>query len=206
VSRLLVELAGEERGRVRHALAGCPRVDLAAGGTAYIPDAALLLVEDGVVVVAAADARRIAIAIAGRGEVLAPLGRGEQLRGLTSARVRAVTPVAKHALMHIPPAAGVITDALVDSLGDRKASLANFARFPHVERVRGKLLQLARTHGRVVEGGVIIDLPLTHDLLAESIGSTRETVTLALRKLTRSGFVTRVDRRYRLDVSAEELS
>jgi CRP-like cAMP-binding protein len=72
--------------------------------------------------------------------------------------------------------------------------------------VRGKFLQLARAHGRVVKGGVLVDLPLTHDLIAESIGSTRETVTLALRELMRSGFVSRVDRRYRLSISPEDLS
>jgi CRP-like cAMP-binding protein len=206
LSRLLDELAGEERARAQRALAGCPRIDMAAGAVAELPEAALLVVEHGVVVVARADSRGVVIAIAGPGEVLAPLGRCEHLRGLTPARVTTVTGVAKRALMEIPPAAAAITDALVESLRDRKASLANFGRFPHVERVRGKLLQLAQAHGKVAEGGVVIDLPLTHDLLAESIGSTRETVTLALRELTDAGFVSRVDRRYRLEVAPEELS
>ncbi len=206
MSRLLVELADEERLRARRVLAGCPTVDVPAGVIAEIPDAALIVIEDGLVLLVGVDFRRILIAIAGPGDVLAPLADGEDLRGLTRARVTAVTPEAKRALMHIPAAAGAITDTLVDSLLDRKASLGNFARFPHMERVRGKLLQLARSHGLVVEGGVLIDLPLTHDLIAESIGSTRETVTLALRALAASGFLSRVDRRYRLNVTPHELS
>jgi CRP-like cAMP-binding protein len=206
MSRLLVELAEAERRRALSALAGCPRVDVAAGAVAELPDAALLVIEDGIVVLSGADSRRIAIAIAGPGEVLAPLGLGEHLRGLTAATVTTVTGDAKRALMHVPPAAGAVTDALVDSLRDRNASLANFARFPYAERLKGKLLQLARSHGRVAEDGVLIDLPLTHDLLAESIGSTRETVTLALHELARAGFLSRVDRRYRLEIAPEELS
>jgi CRP-like cAMP-binding protein len=206
VSRLLDDLGGVERVRAARVLAACPRVDVPRGAPAALPDAALLVVEQGIVVVTVADARRIAIAVARDGDVLAPLADGVELRGLTYARVTAVTRDAERALLRVPAAAEAITHALVASLCDRKASLANFARFPHVERVRGKLLQLARSHGRVVEGGVVIDLPLTHDLLAESVGSTRETVTLALRELMRSGFVERSDRRFRLRVAPWELA
>ena len=206
MSRLLDEMGGEERARACRALAACPRVDVPLGRAAELPESALLVVEQGVVVLTAADSRRIAIAVAGPGEVLAPLASGEQLRGLTGARVTAVTRDAERALLRSPAVAEVIADALVAALRERKASLANFARFPHIERVRGKLLQLARSHGKVVEGGVLIDLPLTHDLLAESVGSTRETVTLALRELMRSGFVERIDRRFRLHVAPEKLS
>jgi CRP-like cAMP-binding protein len=108
--------------------------------------------------------------------------------------------------MAIPGAAAALGDALLDAVGDRERSVVNLARFPHSERVRGKLLQLARAYGRVVEGGVLIDLPLTHDLIAESTGSTRETVTLAVRELMGSGFVSRIDRRYRLSIPPEDLS
>ena len=206
MSRLLDELGVEARPRAARALAGCPTVDVQPGRVARLPDAALLVVEHGLVVLTASDARRIAIAVAGAGAVLAPLATGEELRGLTAARVRAITRHAERLLLRIPAAAEALTDALVATLRDRKASLANFARFPHVERVRGKLLQLASAHGKVVVGGILIDLPLTHDLLAESIGSSRETVTLALRELMRSGFVERAGGRYRLCVAPEDLS
>jgi CRP-like cAMP-binding protein len=206
MSRLLDQLADEARRSARRALSGCPVVEVPAGRSADLPDAALLVVENGVVVVVGADTRRIVIAVAAAGDVLAPLGRHEDLRGLTSARVTAVSREAQRALMHIPAAAEAVTDALVAALRDRKASLANFARHPHGERLRGKLLQLARSHGRVTGGGIVIDLPLTHDLLADSIGSTRETVTLALHELMRSGFVDRVEGRYRLSVPPGELS
>jgi CRP-like cAMP-binding protein len=206
MSRLLDELGDEQRRHAQRALTGCPIVDVPAGAVSQVPDAALLVVEGGVVLLARVNARRIVIAVAGPGDVLAPPGDGQELRGLTRARITAVTRDAGRALMAVPEAATAVARALVEAVGDRQESLANFARFPHAERVRGKLLQLARSHGRVVEDGVLIDLPLTHDLIAESIGSTRETVTLALRELMRSGFVSRADRRFHLSVPPEELS
>ena len=56
-------------------------------------------------------------------------------------------------------------------------------------RVRRKLLQLARSYGRVARDGVRIDFPINVSLLAEMIGSSRETVTRSLDELQRSGFV-----------------
>jgi hypothetical protein len=50
---------------------------------------------------------------------------------------------------------------VLKALVDREESLDNFARFPHAEGVRGKLLQLARRHGKVTKEGIAIDLPLT---------------------------------------------
>jgi CRP-like cAMP-binding protein len=206
MSRLLDELGDEERRYAQRALTGSPTVHVPSAGVGDVPDAVLLVVETGVVLLVRGDSRRIVMAVAGPGEVLAPPGEGQELRGLTRARVTAVTRDAGRELMAVPGAAAAVARALVEAVGDRQESLANFARFPHAERVRGKLLQLAGSHGKVVEDGVLIDLPLTHDLLAESIGSTRETVTLALRELMRSGFVSRADRRYRVSVPPDELS
>ena len=204
MSQLLDELGGDERMRAERVLAACPRIEIPRGRAAWA-DAALFVVERGIIVLAAADARRIAIAVVGAGEVLAPLAAGEELRGLTDARVTAMTRDAERALLRIPAVAQLIADALVAALRERKASLANFARFPHVERVRGKFLQLARSHGRVSGHGVLIRLPLTHDLLAGMVGSARETVTWAIRELVEEGFVSREGRLYRLHVPPEEI-
>jgi CRP-like cAMP-binding protein len=76
----------------------------------------------------------------------------------------------------------------------------------HVERLRGKLLQLARAHGTADTDGVRIELPLTHKLLGQAVGSARETVTLALNTLEREGFLVREDRLYKLMISPEILA
>ena len=100
----------------------------------------------------------------------------------------------------------MIAEGLLAELRERQESLRHFANVRHVERVREKLLQLARVHGRVVSGGVRLDLPLTHELLAEMIGSRRETVTFALADLQKGGFVTREGRTYVLRISPAALS
>jgi len=97
-------------------------------------------------------------------------------------------------------------DALVEALRERQETIGNFASVRHVERVREKLLQLARAHGKVVPGGVRLDLPLTHELVGEMVGSARETVTWAFAQLAREGFARREGRAYRLAVSPEALA
>ena len=53
------------------------------------------------------------------------------------------------------------------------------------------LAWLARKFGREVERGKLIDLPLTHQELAEIIGTTRVTVTKLINQLEQEGVITR---------------
>jgi CRP-like cAMP-binding protein len=69
--------------------------------------------------------------------------------------------------------------------------------------VRRKLLQLARNYGRVVRDGIRIDFPISHMVIADMVGSSRETVTRALDELQRDGFVARRGRSYRLLVTPD---
>ena len=95
-----------------------------------------------------------------------------------------------------------LVEQLASAVAQRQEALANFAPTRHTERVRRKLLQLARVYGHVVGDGIRIDFPITHALLAEMVGSSRETVTRALDELHRDGFVVRTGSTYRLLVSA----
>jgi CRP-like cAMP-binding protein len=56
------------------------------------------------------------------------------------------------------------------------------------------LIWLARKFGRSVDQGKLIDAPLTHESIAETIGSTRVTVTRLLKQFEREGIIYR-DRR-----------
>jgi CRP/FNR family transcriptional regulator, cyclic AMP receptor protein len=211
VSKLALELPPDQQRRMHAVLDACPTIDLPAGsvrGRGDLPDATVLVVEEGIaLLVAEGEAgRRIVLALAEPGAVLVPPAADAGLTGLTPARVTAVSRGAYDALLREPRAAAALTSALFNAVCDREESLAAFARFPHVERVRAKLLQLARTHGKVTEAGVVIDLPLTHDALAEMVGSARETVTWALRQLTDEGFVGRAGRSFRLSVHPRELA
>lgn len=56
-------------------------------------------------------------------------------------------------------------------------------------RIRGALLQLSRKHGVADSRGVIIDLKVTHQELAEMVGTSRETVTRTLARLREQNII-----------------
>lgn len=65
-------------------------------------------------------------------------------------------------------------------------------------RLARVLLRLAEEHGVETPEGRLIDLPLTHQDLAELIGATRETTSLTLSQFTKEGLILRRRRRYLL--------
>jgi len=212
MSRLLQGLGDHEKAAATSALEACPTIALRVGNPRVgtrIPDCAALVVEEGVVLVTSAKAgasRRMILAVAGPGAVLLPPGRDERLEALADSWLTAITPAARASLLELPDARDTLLDGLADELRERQESLAHFSSVRHVDRVRDKLLQLARSHGKVVPGGIRLDLPLTHELVGEMVGSARETVTWAFAQLAREGFVSREGRYYRLAVSPEALA
>lgn len=67
-----------------------------------------------------------------------------------------------------------------------------FAEFSHTwshHRLAGMLLRLAEDHGERTPEGTVIGLRVTHEDLANLIGTTRETVTNQLGKFRRLGFL-----------------
>ncbi|MBI4737186.1 MAG: winged helix-turn-helix domain-containing protein [candidate division NC10 bacterium] len=57
------------------------------------------------------------------------------------------------------------------------------------QRLALTLLKLAAAHGVEEAAGTAIALPLTHQILADMIGTSRETVTRHLGRLRRQGIV-----------------
>jgi CRP-like cAMP-binding protein len=212
MSRLLQGVGDPEKATAAAALEACPTIALRVGNPragARIPDCAALVVEEGVVLVTSARtgaSRRMILAVAGPGAVLLPPGRDERFEALADSWLTAITPAARERLLELPGARETLLDGLVDELRERQESLAHFSSVRHVDRVRDKLIQLARVHGKVVPDGVRLDLPLTHELVGEMVGSARETVTWAFAQLAREGFVSREGRSYRLAVSPEALA
>jgi len=204
MNRLLEGLPPSDQERAARLLAGSPAIEI-DGGVPYFPrtfaDAALLVVEDGFVVLRATFpplARSVVTFDAGPGAIFLPPGSDEVLCGLGKSRATAISAAARDQLLAVPVVAQRIVEQLSLALGQRQESIANFAPPRHIERVRRKLLQLGRGYGRVVRDGIRIDFPISHALLAEMIGSSRETVTRALDELQRTGFVARVGSTYRL--------
>jgi CRP/FNR family cyclic AMP-dependent transcriptional regulator len=62
-------------------------------------------------------------------------------------------------------------------------------------RLARKLSELAASHGAIRDGGILIDIPLTQEELANMIGVTRESVNRNLGEFRRMGFVSREGRR-----------
>lgn len=208
----LIELGGEAAAQ---AALDCPSVDLPAGAiraAEQLPEAGLLAVEEGRLLVVAAGAngnggghRRTILALGHPGTLMLVPAADERLEALTPCRITVVPAGSLRRLLGLPAVAEAIVDALTEGLRERQESIRNCLYVRHSERVREKLVQLARVHGRVVPGGVRIDLPLTHQLLADMVGSARETVSLALAELAHEGFVRRDAHGYRLLVTAEDL-
>jgi hypothetical protein len=208
---LLFDGTDSEAERAAEILASCPTFDLDAGEPHFrrsLPGAKLLAVEQGFVVVRSTPAgcsRSIITCEAGPGRVLLPPSANEVLLGLVPSRLIGITADAQDRLFDLPAAGLALLELLEIALSQEQEALGTFAHRRHIERVRRKLLQLAHGYGSVVRDGIRIDFPVSHTLLAEMIGSSRETVTRALDELQRSGFVARRGHTYRLLVTPERV-
>jgi Crp-like helix-turn-helix domain len=211
LQRVLGGLPSSQAEQAAAVLAGSPAVDIEPGlphFRASFSTAALLVVEDGFVVLRATFpelCRSVITCEAGTGGLLLPPSPEEALFGLGTSRVRMVSPEGLDKLLGLAAAAQRVVEQLVSALSQRQEAIANFAPTRHLERVQRKLRQLAHRHGHVVRDGIRIDFPVSHALLAEMIGSSRETVTRALDELQRAGFVTRRGSTYLLRASPESV-
>jgi hypothetical protein len=189
-----------------------PAVRLETGETldpAELRDAALVLVEDGLVVLRSmipGSARRTIVCHAGSGALILPPAGEETLVALTDVTLAVISAETRDRLLQSPGVARLIVDGLAETLRQKHATIASMSRLHHVDRVREKLIELAREHGRVAREGIRLDFPLTHDLLGEMTGSARETVTRALDELQREGFVVRSGRTYSVHVPPDQLA
>ena len=177
--------------------------------TRELTDVAYVFVDEGLVVLRATaegSTRRTITCHAGSGALLLPPNGGEVLVALTNVQLIPLTADVRDRLLESPKAAGLLLDALTETLRQKHLALAAMSHLHHVDRVREKLIQLARAHGRVGRNGIKLDFPLTHDLLGEMTGSARETVTRALDELQREGFVVRHGRTYSVHVAPDALA
>lgn len=207
LSTILGQL-GEISPEIEEVLAAADVRRLRAGSSCTaesLGDVSFLIVAEGFVVIrrSLTPRRGILICHAGVGSLLPAPQAEETLDALVDARVTLIPEEAYVKLLGHPKAATLLSDAMRSTVRQKQDSIANFGSVRHVERVQLKLLQLAREHGRVVAGGIRLDFPITHELLAEMIGSARETVSRAIDGLARSGFLVRDGRSYLLQIKPE---
>lgn len=207
--RLLAGLRTADAEYAAEILASCPTIEVNAGTPyfhASFPPGALLVVEEGFVVVRAtppARSRSIITCEAGPGRLVLPPSLDEVFFGLVPSRLTAIPLEARDQLLTVPGVAQTLLEQLATTLRQNQEAIGDFANARHIERVRRKLLQLGRRYGRVGRDGIRIDFPVSHTILAEMVGSSRETVTRAVDELQRTGFVARRGHTYRLLVPPE---
>jgi CRP/FNR family cyclic AMP-dependent transcriptional regulator len=89
--------------------------------------------------------------------------------------------------------------AIARRMMDRSRTLAFHLAVSHMIGIEQRLLVVlwhyADRWGHVTHDGVLLTLPLTHQMLARIVGARRPTVTSALRDLAAAGRVTRDDNR-----------
>jgi len=85
--------------------------------------------------------------------------------------------------------------ALTERTAARARNLTMMAAVTHIPRTTARLIQvfwlLADRWGKVTPDGVLITLPLTHQVLAMLSGCHRPTVSITLQKLAREGLLIR---------------
>jgi CRP-like cAMP-binding protein len=209
---LIAALDGDEARSAAELLESCPSLSLSAGAVRGPADAggeALLLLEEGFVVVRSIPpppSRPMVTCEAAYGGIVLPPAADEHLEAILDSRLTLLPERILTRLLEAPALANALLQEVSETLRRKQDSIANFGDIRHVERVRHKLLQLARDYGRVTGDGVRLDLPLTHALIGEMVGSERETVTRGIDQLESEGFLTRERRHYRLRILPEALA
>ena len=208
---LLHSLPPGERFAASTVLRRCPRVRVDPRGrldARELRRSKLIFVERGIVVLVAersSSRRPVVLTIAGPGGLIAQPAPNERIVAVTNAALALVSDAACEELLALPTFTHFLVEDLVAVVRERQQSLANATGGTHTDRLREKLFQLARDYGTVGPHGVQIELPLTHELLAQMVGSARETVTCSLARLRHQGLLERTERGYRLKIEAEAL-
>jgi CRP/FNR family transcriptional regulator, cyclic AMP receptor protein len=159
-----------------------------------------LLVADGMIARQLRIGHMEAVELVGPGDVLRPWAEvdGELSEQLEESWI--VTRRARLALLDRAFAVSVgpwpeVAANIADRVATRVGWMALFSAIQGIRRVDERLLALLWSYadrwGRVTPEGVVLELELTHRLLAGVIGARRPSVTTALKALETSGAITR---------------
>jgi CRP-like cAMP-binding protein len=131
------------------------------------------------------------------------LGVKKQLFAATAMTDSEITvisrPTFEKLLARIPQIGVNFISLLSRRLAEAEARIGEFSHSWAYERLERVLLNLSRAHGRETRRGRQIDIHLTHQLLADIIGASRETVSRHLKRLEEQGALKREARRLTVD-------
>lgn len=159
-----------------------------------------LLVMEGLILRRVQVGRRLACELFGPGDVIRPWDTDGEYEPLPIAVDWLVLRPVRMALLDTAFVLRVapwpsINSQIVSRVAQRARYLALTHAVTHLPRADARLLilfwLLAERWGKVSPDGVYVTLPVTHEVLAMLIGAQRPTVTIALQRLTRAGFLIR---------------
>ncbi len=133
------------------------------------------------------------------GEIFGELLLSEEQRAFTAVAGTDVliTVLSKGSLVEILAVLPAVAKNFIRLLSKRLAYVEReFGEFGHTwsyNRLAKVLLRLCEEHGKETPKGTLIPLRLTHEDLANLIGTTRETVTTQMIRFRRKGLVMRQD-------------
>jgi CRP/FNR family transcriptional regulator len=111
-----------------------------------------------------------------------------------------VTIISQESFVELLSAVPAVALNFIRLLSKRLATvergLAEFSHTWSYHRLARVLLQLSEKYGQEVATGTLISVRLTHEDLANLIGTSRETVTTQLSKFTRMGLLKRESRHF----------
>ena len=166
------------------------------------PANALYIVKDGKVRILSLSDKgtETIVHILKEGAIFGELLLSEEMRFFTAvaATDAVVTVLPKGSLVELLASIPTISKNFIRLLSKRLAKVEKeFGDFGHTwsyDRLSKVLLQLCEDHGKETPTGTMISLRLTHEDLANLIGTTRETVTTQMIRFRRMGLVNRQDR------------
>ena len=166
------------------------------------PGSALYIVKDGKVRILSTSDKgtETIVHILKQDAIFGELLLSEEKRAFTAVAgtdVR-VTVLSKGSLGELLASIPTISKNFIRLLSKRLAKVEReFGEFGHTwsyNRLSKVLLRLCEEHGKETAKGTVIPLRLTHEDLANLIGTTRETVTIQMIRFRRMGLVKRQDR------------
>jgi CRP-like cAMP-binding protein len=178
------------------------------------PNAFDFIIVEGVVLKETRLLSRTAVEILGPGDVLAP-----PLTAIRQVESRAVSSYRAHGAVSLLTlndrfrlAAArwpSVADVLHDRLGQQTHRASMHLAMLHLPRIEDRLLalfvDLGERFGRMTGDGIVVPIPLTHDVIGRLVGSRRPTVSLALQSLASEGTLFRRDGQWVLRADAIEL-
>lgn len=136
------------------------------------------------------------------GEVLGELLLCEEKRPFTAVAIEnsLIMIISQESFVELLSAVPTVALNFIRVLSKRLAAVEReLTEFSHTwshHRLATVLLQLSEKYGEEVPDGTLINVRLTHEDLANLIGTSRETVTTQLSKFTRMGLLKRDARRF----------